>query len=134
MLGKLILIVDDEPIVQQVCSAVLRSHGFEPVVEENGTRGLDTYRERHQEICLVLSDVAMPFMGGIEMTRKMFEIYSHANVILMSGANLSDIIPDDLRRLCSVIEKPFTPARLIEAVRKCLNYDAAHHAEAATGD
>jgi len=131
MPGKLILIVDDEPTVQRVCSLVLLNYGFEPIVEENGRAGLETYRERHQEICLVLSDISMPFMGGVEMAWKMFEVYSRANVMLMPGANLRDMIPDDVRRLCSVIEKPFTAARLIEAVKKCLAYDVGHHAEAA---
>jgi len=105
---KTILIVDD---------------GFDPVITVNGTEGLETYRERYQEICLVLSDISMPLMDGIEMTRKMFEVYSHANVILMSGANLSDLIPDEVKKLCSVIEKPFSPARLMEAVEKCLKYN-----------
>jgi DNA-binding NtrC family response regulator len=120
---KTILIVDDEPIVQQICATVLRKQGFDPVIAVNGTEGLEAYRERYQEICLVLSDISMPLMDGIEMTRKMFEVYSHANVILMSGANLSDLIPDEVKKLCSVIEKPFSPARLMEAVEKCLKYD-----------
>ena len=128
--SKKILIVDDEPVVQSICAAVLRSHGFDPILASNGVEGLETYRERHQEICLVLSDISMPLMGGIDMSRKLFDVHSQANVILMSGANLSDLIPDDIRRLCSVLEKPFTPARLIEAVRKCLKYDAEHHPSA----
>ena len=127
---KTILIVDDEPIVQQICATVLRKHGFDPVITVNGTEGLETYRERYQEICLVLSDISMPLMDGIEMTRKMFEVYSHANVILMSGANLSDLIPYEVKKLCSVIEKPFTPARLMEAVEKCLKYDEQRYAAA----
>jgi DNA-binding NtrC family response regulator len=114
-------------MVQRLCAVILRSRGFEPIVEDNGTDGLETYRERHQEICLVLSDVSMPFMDGVEMARKMFEVSSRANVILMSGAHLGEIVPDDIRRLCSVIEKPFTPAQLVDAVRKCLNYDSEHH-------
>ncbi|MDP9170058.1 MAG: response regulator [Acidobacteriota bacterium] len=123
--------MDDEPIVQKVCAMVLRNSGFEPIVAATGTEGLEIYRERHEEICLVLSDVAMPGMDGIEMTRKMFEVYSRANVILMSGANLSSVIPEDVRRLCSMIEKPFMPAQLLEAVRKCLKYDAEHGGERA---
>ena len=125
--SRKILVVEDEPIVQKVCAAVLRNHGFEPIEALNGIEGLETYRERHEEICLVLSDISMPLMSGIDMTRKMFEVHSQANVILMSGANLSDLIPDDIRRLCSVLEKPFTPSRLIEAVKRCLKYDAEHH-------
>jgi DNA-binding NtrC family response regulator len=70
----------------------------------------------------------MPLMNGIEMVREIFEMDTHANVILMSGgAHLGDLVPDELRRLCSVLDKPFTPARLLEAVRKCIRYETEHH-------
>ena len=129
---KTILIVDDEPIVQNVCATVLRKHGFDLVLAMNGTEGLETYPERYQEICLILSDISMPLMDGIEMTRKMFEVHSHANVILMSGANLCDLIPDEVKKLCSVLEKPFTPERLMEVVEKCLKYDEERYAATAS--
>jgi two-component system cell cycle sensor histidine kinase/response regulator CckA len=124
---KIILVVEDEPIVGNVCGAVLRSHNFDCVVKGNGSDGLEAYRERNKEICLVLSDVSMPLMGGIEMVRRIFEINSRANVILMSGYSVSEIVPQEIRRLCSVIQKPFTSGRLVEAVKKCLKYDLEHH-------
>jgi DNA-binding NtrC family response regulator len=109
MLKTKILIVDDEPVVREVCKVILRSDGFEPLLAINGREGLETYQQRHQEICLVLSDIKMPVMNGIEMVREIFEVDAHANVILMSGANLDELVPDQVRRLCSVINKPFTP-------------------------
>jgi two-component system, cell cycle sensor histidine kinase and response regulator CckA len=122
-----ILIVEDEQGIRDLCELVLRKNSFDPIIKANGLDGLAAYRDRHEEICLVLSDISMPHMGGIEMVRKIFEMHAHANVIMMSGSNLPDLIPDEVRRLCSVIEKPFTPARLIEAVNKCLDYDKEHH-------
>ena len=122
-----ILIVEDEPLIRDLCQAFLRSQGFDPIARSNGMEGLEAYRERHEEICLVLSDISMPVMNGIDMVRKIFEIESRSNVIMMSGHNLCHLIPDEVRRLCSVIEKPFTPKRLLEAVKKCLEYDKEHH-------
>jgi len=118
-----ILVVEDEPTVQKVCSMVLRNHGFEPIIAENGLDGLNTYRERHAEICLTLADVSMPVLGGIEMVRCLFEMHSHVNVILMTGYSAIELIPDEVRRLCSVLQKPFTPQLLIEAVKRCLQDD-----------
>ncbi len=132
MASKLVLIVDDEPIIQKLCATILRIHGFASITEGNGVDGLNTYRERHREICWVLSDVSMPIMDGVQMVRKVFDVSSRANVILMSGANLGDLISDDVRRLCSVIQKPFGPAQLIEAVDKCLKYDSERYANAAS--
>ena len=130
MSDKKILIVEDEPVVRTVCVAVLRKYGFDSIPTTNGLEGLKAYQERHEEICLILSDITMPFMSGIELSRKLFEMHSHANVILMSGKSICDLIPDEIRRLCSVLQKPFTPERLIEAVKKCLKYDNEHHGSA----
>jgi DNA-binding NtrC family response regulator len=121
--GKKILLVDDEPLVSSICETVLRRHNFEPIVAGNGAEGLAIYRARHEEICLVLSDVSMPEMGGLEMVRRILETHAYANVILMSGYNPEHIVPADLRGVCSVIGKPFRAAGLIEAVKKCLKYD-----------
>jgi DNA-binding NtrC family response regulator len=124
---KKILIAEDDPDIRELCREVLRVHDFDSIPSANGLVALETYRERHHEICLVLSDVTMPVMDGIELARNLFGIHAHANVILMSGYGLHRLIPEELRRLCSVIQKPFSPGRLIEAVRKCLNYDAEHY-------
>ena len=114
-------------MVRNLCETVLRNRSFDPLVATNGLEGLELYRERHHEIALVLSDVLMPFMSGIEMTRKIFEIHCHANIILMSGADLHRLIPDEMHRLCSVLQKPFTPGILLDAVKRCLEYEAIHH-------
>ena len=128
-----ILIVEDEPVIRDLCAKIMGSHGFESIVAVNGVEGLAVYQQRHEEICLILSDVTMPLMGGIELTRKLFEMDCHPNVILMSGYSLSDIVPDEVRRLCCVINKPFSASRLLEAVRKCLKYDSEHHSSANGG-
>jgi DNA-binding NtrC family response regulator len=106
---------------------VLRSQGFDSIVATNGVDGLQAYRERHEEICLVLSDISMPRMDGVELARNLFNMHSHANIILMSGAHLCNLVPDEVRKLCSVLEKPFTPGHLLLAVKKCLKYDDEHN-------
>lgn len=124
-----ILIVDDEPVVRNLCAVILRNRDFDPIVTCNGLEALAVFREIPQEISLVISDVKMPLMGGIEMVRKLFEMRSDANVILMSGANLHEVLPEEVSKLCAILQKPFSPVKLIEAVHKCLKYDAEHHPE-----
>lgn len=97
---------------------MLRTHGFDPILTSNGSEALETYRERHAEIGLVLCDVKMPIMSGIEMTRKLLEIHSYARILLMSGADLSEAIPEDIGKRCSVIGKPFTCESLLAAVKE----------------
>jgi PleD family two-component response regulator len=67
-----VLVVDDQPVVSQVCSAVLQKHGFEPVVVPNGLEGIHAYEKYQNELCLTLLDVSMPGMSGIEVARYLF--------------------------------------------------------------
>lgn len=96
----------------------------------DGHQGFEAYREKHEEICLILSDVAMPVMDGVEMVRKIFEMHAQANVILMSGYNFADVVSDDIAKLCVLIKKPFSPRELIGAVNKRLNYNDEQHSVA----
>ena len=106
--------------MRNLCVEVLQSHGFNSIVASNGREGIHLYRTRHEEISLVLSDIAMPIMSGIEMVQNIFRMHSRARVILMSSFAADHMVNDTVKRACSVIEKPFTPDRLVEAVTQCL--------------
>jgi two-component system cell cycle sensor histidine kinase/response regulator CckA len=117
-----ILLVEDEPSVRSYCGAVLRNAGFDPIFATDGLDGLRIYRERHEEIGLILSDVMMPNMSGIDMVQDVLSMHSDAKVVLMSGYGLPDKIPS---QVCSVLSKPFVPRQLVAAVKKCLDPIAA---------
>ena len=119
--GKKILVVEDEETIRRICGVVLDHSGFESILATNGEEGLDAYRKNQSEICLVLADVSMPVKGGIGMLREIFEIDPHVKAILMSGYCVDVIVPQDLKKRCVLLQKPFMAAALIEAVRKCLN-------------
>ena len=121
--GKKILVVEDEEIVREVCAAVLHKHGFDSILAGNGAEGLAVYKQNHEGICLILSDISMPVKGGIDMFRDILSFHSHANVILMSGGSRAEIIPDELKKLCAVMKKPFTASALMQSVHKCLSYE-----------
>ena len=121
--GKKILLVDDDELVRQVCESVLRRNGFEYLVAINGSEAIEIYRNHKEDICLVLSDVLMPVRSGVELFYDILQVNPRANVILMSGYSTVDIVPDDLRKLCSMMSKPFTPLELLETVQKCLRYE-----------
>ena len=126
-MSRKILIVDDERLVRDVCQAVLKRGGFTPVVAENGLEALNLYEQMQPEIALTLSDVWMPVMDGVEFVRKIFELNPKSNVILMTGFSPYESAPEDLKRLCGVVSKPFSPSQLITAVTKCLDYQEQHY-------
>jgi DNA-binding NtrC family response regulator len=115
-----ILVVDDEPMVRRFCKSALTNHGFDPILAENGVHGLDVFTQRRQEIALVLADVSMPKMDGIQMTRRMFELKLHPNILLMTGYSSHYVVPEDMQKMCAVLSKPFSLKGLLEAVEKCL--------------
>jgi two-component system cell cycle sensor histidine kinase/response regulator CckA len=124
---KKILIVDDEPMVRDLCVAALTRHQFDTITSADGLDAFSTYQARREEIWLIISDIKMPRMDGIELVRNVFDFYPQANVILMSGYGIEELAPTELARLCSVLEKPFSASQLVEAVRKCLKDDEEHH-------
>jgi two-component system cell cycle sensor histidine kinase/response regulator CckA len=127
---RIILVAEDQEMVQHVCLNILRRYGFDYILAKDGAEALDIYCEKRDELALIVSDVAMPHMTGIELFRRVLAMDPHADVILMSGFSIEDLIPDDLKKLCSVLQKPFTSEVFISAIKKCLKYDDEHHAEA----
>ena len=118
--GRKILIVDDDVTSRTALGAVLQHFGFEYLLASDGAEGVNIFRDRRAEICLVIADVSMPVKSGIQMFREILEIDPRANVILTSGYCLETIIPEDLQKLCKALEKPFTASHLISTVSNCL--------------
>ena len=112
-----VLVVDDEPFVRSVCEAVIRRVGYEPISAVNGEEGLSIFRNRSRDIGLVLSDLSMPKLNGLEMALKIFELEPSAKVILMTGYQPELMIPPGFLGLCATIAKPFTIQVLGEAIQ-----------------
>lgn len=115
-----VLVVEDDPAVQMFCTTLLKREGFEAIVASNGKEGFESFREMSEDIGLVISDIAMPHMDGIELARKILSIDPHASVILMSGEILPEEIPDEIIRVCAFLQKPFHTAEFVRIVKERL--------------
>jgi len=62
-------------------------------------------------------------MGGVDMVRQIFKVTPHANVIVMTGFGFDDLMPDDLKKLCASLSKPFQAQELLSGIKKCLKYE-----------
>jgi len=82
MKGK-ILIVDDETNVREVLSTFLEGLGFEVAQVNNGTLVMPAVRQHHPD--LVLCDLVMPGINGLEALRQLMKEFPHQKVIMMSG-------------------------------------------------
>ncbi len=107
--GKgVILLVDDEEIVAEVASAMLRQAGYSVIVTTSGRKALEIYRERGVEITLVILDMIMPDLGGGELFDLIKQINPRARVLLSSGYSLDGQASEIMARGCDgFIQKPF---------------------------
>jgi len=123
-------VVDDEPIVLRSCTVAVAQAGFRPVVAENGAAGLETFIALQDEICLVLSDIIMPSVNGIEMAQSILKIRPETKILLMSGYS-SDVIELQGRNHFPFIRKPFIHSMLVDKIRSVIG-NAADSATSAT--
>lgn len=118
-----LLLVEDEPAVRHLACGVLRSLGYEVLSASNGQEGLHAARD-HQgsPVCLVVTDVIMPLMGGKVMAEWLQATYSGLRVLYTSGYTDDAIAQDGvLDPGVDFLPKPYTPAALARKVREMLD-------------
>jgi DNA-binding NtrC family response regulator len=114
-----ILVVDDEDIVRTSCSRTLSPEGYEVRLAKNGVEGLKMASEERFD--LVLTDLKMPDMDGIEVLRIIKEKWPETSVIIVTGYQTVDTAVKAIKLgAYDYIEKPFTPDALISAVAEAM--------------
>lgn len=104
-----ILVCDDEETVRLTIKRILESFGFTVIVASDGREGVSILRENVGIIKVVLMDMTMPHLNGVDTFREMKQINSDLDIILMSGYNEMDAINQFAGKgLAGFIQKPFT--------------------------
>jgi hypothetical protein len=110
-----ILLVDDEAIVRSLTMRTLEDHGYGVIEAHDGFDAMALLESMAGRIDLVVSDVVMPRLDGIELAR-CIEIMPHPPpILLMSGCGLGALEPER-----PLLAKPFRPDELLAAVRHLL--------------
>jgi two-component system, response regulator, stage 0 sporulation protein F len=111
-----ILIIDDEEIIRVLRSA-LEAEGYKVTEAANGREGLELYRQRPTN--LVITDIVMPGLNGLDMLLELTREFLHAKVIAISGAGEKKNVLDVAKLLGArqTFQKPFSIPHLLEAVR-----------------
>lgn len=114
--GK-ILVIDDEDIVRLSCSRSLVPEGYELKMAKNGPEGLKMLAEEIFD--LVLTDLKMPNMDGIEVLGTIKEKWPKTDVVIVTGYQTVETAVKAIKLgAFDYIEKPFTPDSLVETVTK----------------
>lgn len=117
-----ILVVDDEATMRRVLTSVLTRSGYEVLEASNGLIGLNLYKENPG--CLILTDLFMPEMDGLEMIKEIILIDPDAKIVATSGAghlgNGSYLDKAIEAGASKVLTKPFKLNQILESVKELL--------------
>jgi CheY-like chemotaxis protein/anti-sigma regulatory factor (Ser/Thr protein kinase) len=125
MSGTVLLAEDDAPS-RQIYHAVLDTEGYHVIEVADGKSALEVLLR--EPVDLLVTDVMMPGMNGIELLKRAREIRPDLRAIVMTGHKTSEAVIGALRnRACEFLEKPFHIEELVEAVRAVMNLDFGLH-------
>lgn len=116
-----LLLVDDDPLVRESTARLLAEYGLQVTPCSGGREALERLRERSVDV--VLSDIKMPGIGGIELLEKIHALQPHLPVLLMTGyADLELALAAIQRGVFDFILKPYNPPQLLHAVTKAIDF------------
>jgi CheY-like chemotaxis protein len=121
----LVLVVDDEPVVRRFAARVLVSAGYAVHEVGDGQQALKFLQEGDSNVDVVVSDIVMPRLNGVELLETLSRSHPDLPVILMSGYGAADLEARGIAPPCSLLAKPFLPDQLIAEVERCIREKAA---------
>ncbi|ENO1857310.1 response regulator [Vibrio alginolyticus] len=126
---KLIMLVDDDPIFRKVTNAYLESQGFKVVEAENGLEALQQLRECQPD--LILCDLSMPVLDGIEFVEEVSLEYPYMPLIVVSGTDeMSDVAKALRFGIKDFLPKPIgNYEHLSQAIENTLEDTDSHFSE-----
>jgi DNA-binding response OmpR family regulator len=117
-----ILVIDDDPLIRSLIARVLCDEGYESLVAVNGRQGLKIFDTERPD--LIITDIIMPDMEGIETIRELRAINPDVRIIAISGGgrigNVDYLSMAAKFGAREVICKPFELSELTASVERCL--------------
>jgi two-component system cell cycle sensor histidine kinase/response regulator CckA len=124
--NEVIVIVDDEDLIRDMFGGTLRTLGYTVLAAENGEQAMQVMQAHHAPVSLVISDISMPEMDGLEFVGLLRAAYPNLPCLFVSGQGPQYMmdnrnrIPDGVHFLA----KPLTMGQLASTVRGILDADA----------
>ena len=120
---ELILIVEDEPLLRDMAVMILSERGYRTMAAASGMEALAIWEKHASEIDLLLTDMVMPEgVSGMDLAIRLLGSKPGLPIIFASGYSMDDLDTSFVRKGHAIfLQKPYTPAGLTQAVRRCLD-------------
>lgn len=114
-----VLIVEDEDVLLELLKGMLEANGFKVLTAMDGVEAVRMYKQNMTDICVVLTDMGLPALGGWEVLEQILKHNARAKVICASGF-LEDSIRDEMIEAGAVefIQKPYSYEKLLALIRQ----------------
>ncbi|HKI60268.1 MAG TPA: response regulator, partial [Mariprofundaceae bacterium] len=106
-----VLLADDDEAVLDTVATILKRLGCKVLVATDGLSAVETFKTHHTEIELVLLDVVMPKMGGIDAFKKIRKMSPSMKVIFLTGYDSHQRLSSQEMGIEKVITKPFNVSK-----------------------
>jgi two-component system cell cycle sensor histidine kinase/response regulator CckA len=116
-----ILVIDDEKAIREMARDILETGGYEVVTAVDGVDALEVYRQEWGRIDLVLLDMVMPRMGGLETFRRLYGMDRAVRVLLCSGFADNEQTQKAIKEgALGLLQKPFAVSELLNRISRIL--------------
>ena len=120
--GETILVVDDNEIVRKGNVEILKSLNYQTLEASDGLEAIDMFASHQDKVMLVLSDLVMPRLGGLDAIKEMEKVQPNVKAIFLTGYDRDDVLiagenPDNR----VILSKPLNVVKLSHAIREQLD-------------
>jgi len=121
--NETILFVDDESHIVSAAEDTLVDYGYKVIASNDPVKALDLFTQQHKDISLVITDIVMPQLDGIELIRRIRAIEPDVKIIAISGykKHVEEKNGVERREGMSFLQKPFEARDLLVAIRRSLD-------------
>ena len=120
--NELILLVEDDAALRRVASIALSEYGYTVLMAASGPEALSVFGKNLHSIDLIVTDVVMPIMDGVELAEILAKKNPDLGVLFMSGYIAEEASRIQMRkRQGHFLQKPFSPIDLVRSVRRILD-------------
>jgi CheY-like chemotaxis protein len=125
--SETVLLAEDQSSIRAVLRELLESKGYKILEAQNGSQALELAEHHTGSIEVLVTDVIMPQIRGLELAKRVTELHPDICVIFMSGYSEDALLENQLlsERTMTLIQKPFEPEELAQKIRESLSRNSS---------